>query len=153
MALMKEMQFPVGVRWRGGRLARVDAREKDPIEVTTPPEFRTGTRGYWTPEEMLVASAASSFVLTLAALAERRGIALLDATVIARGHVGHRNDGTFGFTLVEVDAQLETVAGSEGDVRRAAADAEARCLVGHALAVPLAVHARVAVPQRLAVAG
>jgi hypothetical protein len=38
MSVMKEMQFPVSVRWRGGRLARADGREKEPLQLATPPE-------------------------------------------------------------------------------------------------------------------
>jgi organic hydroperoxide reductase OsmC/OhrA len=72
MTVMKEMQFPVSVRWRGGRLARADARERKSFEVATPPEFRGGLSGYWSPEDLLVTSVASCFALTLAAVAESR---------------------------------------------------------------------------------
>jgi organic hydroperoxide reductase OsmC/OhrA len=139
MAVMKEMQFPVSVRWRGGRLACADARNKDGLEVATPPEFRGGLVGYWSPEELLVTAAASCFALTLAAVAEREQASLLDATVTATGHMSRRNDGRFGFTLIEIDAQLETISGGEAGVERAARDAERRCLITHALDVPVHV--------------
>src|SRR6476659_2026138 len=47
MTVMKEMQFPVSVRWRGGRLARAESSDKEPLEVATPAEFRSGLAGYW----------------------------------------------------------------------------------------------------------
>lgn len=144
MAIVKEMQFPVSVRWRGGRLARADARrEKDSLEIATPPEFRGGLAGYWSPEELIVAATASCFALTLAAIVERRETPLLDATVTATGHVSHRNDGQFGFTLIEIDAHLETLAGAEAAAGQAANDAEQRCLVARALRVPVRVHVEV----------
>jgi organic hydroperoxide reductase OsmC/OhrA len=59
MTVMKEMQFPVSLRWRGGRLVRADGRDKESLALATPPEFRDGVPGYWTPEDLLVASAAS----------------------------------------------------------------------------------------------
>jgi hypothetical protein len=31
MTVMKEMQFPVSIRWRGGRLAHADAPDKDSL--------------------------------------------------------------------------------------------------------------------------
>ena len=37
MTMMKEMQFPVSVRWRGGRLARAEGHDKEPFELATPP--------------------------------------------------------------------------------------------------------------------
>jgi organic hydroperoxide reductase OsmC/OhrA len=136
MAVMKEMQFPVAVRWRGGRVAHAHSRGKDGLELATPPEFRSGVAGYWTPEDLLVMSAASCFALTLAAVAERHDAPLLDATVTATGHMSRRDDGRFGFTVIEVDASLETTAEGEEAVRRAAAEAESRCLISHALDVP-----------------
>ncbi len=143
MAVFKEMQFPVLIRWRGGRLARADAHDKESFEVATPPEFRSGVAGYWSPEELLVTAVASCFVLTLAAVAERRHAPLLDATVSATGHMSRRDDGRFGFTVIEIDASLDTIPGGEQAVRAAARDAEHLCLITEALDVP--VHVAVSV--------
>ena len=43
MTVMKEMQFPVSVRWRGGRSARAESRDKEPLQVATPAEFPAGS--------------------------------------------------------------------------------------------------------------
>jgi organic hydroperoxide reductase OsmC/OhrA len=149
MSVMKEMQFPVSVRWRGGRLARADARDKDSLELATPPEFRGGLAGYWSPEDLLVASAASCFALTLAAVAERREAPLLDATINARGHMSTRAGGGFGFTVIEIDALLETIPGAERAVLSAAAAAEERCLISLALDIPVHVAVQVKVAAEL----
>ena len=139
MTVMKEMQFPVSMRWRGGRLVRVDGRDKESLEVATPPEFRGGLPGYWSPEDLLVASVAACFVVTLAAVAERREAPLTDATVSATGHMSRRDDGRFGFTVIEIDGELETVPGGEDAVRAAAKAAERCCLISQALDVPVHV--------------
>jgi organic hydroperoxide reductase OsmC/OhrA len=139
MTVMKEMQFPVSIHWRGGRLARADAPDKGSLELATPPEFRQGLAGYWSPEDLLVASAASCFVLTLAAVAKRVAAPLLQATITATGHMSRRDDGRFGFTVIEIDALLETIVGGEPAVSRAVALAEERCLISHALEVPVHV--------------
>jgi organic hydroperoxide reductase OsmC/OhrA len=139
MSVMKEMQFPVSVRWRGGRVAHAQARGRDGLALATPPEFRNGLAGYWTPEDLLVTSAASCFALTLATIAERHDLPLLDATVTATGHMSRRDDGRFGFTVIEIDAALETTPDGEDAVRRAAAEAERCCLVRRALDVPVHV--------------
>jgi peroxiredoxin-like protein len=143
MSVMKEMQFPISLRWRGGRLARADARHKESLELATTAEFRGGLTGFWSPEELLVASAASCFVLTLAAVAERREVPLIDVTVKAMGHVTPRDHGRFRFTVIEVEAELETVPGGEEAVAAAARVAEDRCLISQALEIP--VHITVAV--------
>ena len=54
MGVMKEMQFPVSVRWRGGRLTRAESGDNEPLELATPPDFRGGLTGYWSPEDLLV---------------------------------------------------------------------------------------------------
>jgi organic hydroperoxide reductase OsmC/OhrA len=139
MSVMKEMQFPVSIRWRGGRLVNADAPDKDPLELATPPEFRSGVAGYWSPEELLVTAAASCFALTLAAVAERREAPLLDAVVTATGHMSRRDDGRFGFTVIEIDALLETIPGGDQAVASAATAAEQLCLITQALDVPVHV--------------
>lgn len=143
MSAMTEMQFPVSLRWRGGRLVHADAREKDSLELATPPEFRGGMTGYWSPEDLLVTAAGSCFALTLAAVAERRETPLLDAVVTATGHLSRRGDGRFGFTAIEIDALLETLPGCEQAVSSAAAAAEQRCLISQALDVPVHVSVEV----------
>ncbi len=139
MSVMKEMQFPVSVRWRGGRLTQAEADGKGRLQLATPPEFRGGLAGYWSPEDLLVAATASCFVLTLAAVAERSEAPLLDATVTATGHMSRRDDRRFGFTVVELNAVLETVPGGEDALRAAAAHAEERGLIEQALDVPVHV--------------
>jgi organic hydroperoxide reductase OsmC/OhrA len=148
MSVMKELQFPVSVRWRGGRLSRAEGRDKEPLQLATPPEFRGGLAGYWSPEELLVTAVASCFVLTLAAVAERREAPLLDATVTGTGHMSRRDDGRLGFTVIEVDALLETVPGGEEAVRSAAAITQERCLVAQALDVPVHVGLEVVTATR-----
>jgi organic hydroperoxide reductase OsmC/OhrA len=140
---VKEMQYAVSVRWRGGRLAHADADGKASLELATPPAFRGGLTGYWSPEELLVAATASCFALTLAAVADRSDAPLLDATVSATGHMTRRDDGRFSFTVIELDAVLETVPGGEDAVGNAAAAAEDRCLVSQALDVPVHVTVQV----------
>jgi organic hydroperoxide reductase OsmC/OhrA len=151
MSVVKEMQFPVLVRWRGGRLARAAGNGKEPLQLATPPEFRGGLAGYWSPEDLLVAATASCFVLTLAAVAERCEAPLLDATVTGTGHMSRRDDHHYGFTVIELNAVLETVPGGESAVRAAAAAAEERCLITRALDVP--VHVAVDVTTVAPVAG
>lgn len=139
MAVMKEMQFPVSIRWRGGHLARADAGGRESLEIATPPEFRGGLAGYWSPEELLVAATATCFALTLAAVAERRQVPLLDAAVGGTGHMGRRADGRYGFTVIELSAVLDTLPGNEDGIAAAADAARDRCFVTRALDVPVHV--------------
>ena len=92
----------------------------------TPPEFGSGVEGVWSPEDLLVASAATCFAVTLSAIARRRDIALTSMHVAGVGHLGPLDDGGFGFASIELDVDVGTettadLAAAEDAVERAAA--------------------------------
>jgi len=141
------MEFPLSVRWRGGRLAFAHAHD-DVLRVAAPSRFRDRPDVDWSPEELLAASAASCYALTLAAVAERREVPLLDATLSAVCHVDRFEDGRVVFRLIEIEATLETLPGSESAARSVAETAEARCAVTEALAVPVRITVAVTTASR-----
>lgn len=146
----KTFEFPVSVRWEGARLTSAEAPGKPGLTVATPPEFPGGTAGVWSPEELLVASAAACYVVTLAAVAEHRRVPLRTVSVAGLGRVGRRDDGSFGFTEVELDARVETESGWEAEAAAVAEAAERRCLVAASLDLPVTVRADVRVAPSVA---
>jgi organic hydroperoxide reductase OsmC/OhrA len=85
---VKDFRFPVSTQWIEGRRVLASVDGKDGIEIATPPEFKGTDVGVWSPEDFLVAAAASCFVVTLLAVAERRGIPVRDVAVDAVGRMG-----------------------------------------------------------------
>jgi organic hydroperoxide reductase OsmC/OhrA len=143
MATAKTYTFPVGVRWLTRRLTKVSVPGKHDLRVATPPEFRGGIEGVWSPEDLLVASAASCYAVTLLAMAERRGVPLRALDVGAVGEVGRRDDGQFGFVEVVLDVHVRTDPGEEDAAKQVAEDAEDGCLVAQSLGFPVRVHVEV----------
>jgi peroxiredoxin-like protein len=139
MSITKDYRYRVGVDWEGNRLTSISSAGKPELEVATPPEFKGGLAGVWSPEDLLVASAASCFTVTLVAVLERRDLPLRDLNVTGTGHVTARDDGRFGFVAIELTATVETEKPSVDAVRRAAKYAERACLVSMALNVPVHV--------------
>jgi peroxiredoxin-like protein len=150
MSTVKAMRFPASAHWRGGRLTRVSARDKPDLDVVTPPDFRGGIAGKWSPEELLVGAAASCYALTLAALAEWNGVTLDDVEVDGLGHVERRSDGRFGFVVIELTVVIATEDEALLLAERLVEEAERRCIVSLALDVP--VHVRVVLPSSAGVA-
>ena len=144
MSIVKSFRFPVSVHWRGGHVTRSSAPGKPDLDVATPPEFRGGVAGVWSPEELLVAATASCYAVTLAAIAERRDVPLRALEVRSVGHVEKRADGRFGFVAIELEVALETDDDSLPAAMEAARRAEELCIVSAALDVP--VHARLVHP-------
>lgn len=140
MGMVKAHRFPVHAHWFGGRMLRLGAPEKPALRVVTPPEFKDGIRGSWSPEELLVGSLAACYELTLVAIAERVDVPLHALEVAATGHLEHVPEGGYGFTVLDLDVDLVTAPGRELDAEEVAHLAKRHCIVGRALEVP--VHLR-----------
>jgi organic hydroperoxide reductase OsmC/OhrA len=137
MGIVKALRFPVQARWFGGRLLRLGAPEKPALRVATPPEFKDGIPGIWSPEDLLVGSLAACYELTLVAFAERHNLPLHTLSVDAIGHLERRPEGGYGFTVLELDVELATDPGRELDAEEVAILARKHCIVGRALDVPV----------------
>jgi peroxiredoxin-like protein len=135
----KDFLFPVSVVWLGDKRVHAHVTGKQPIEIATPPEFGGDDPATWSPEDFLVAAAASCYSVTLVAIAGRRQIPLYDLTVEAAGRLGALEDGRFGFRAIELNVQIETEVGQIAAVRKAAERAEHGCFVSLALGIPVKV--------------
>ena len=138
MTVSKDFRFPVSVRWQGQQRVQAEAPDVDEIDVAVPQEFR-GPGGRWSPESLLVASTATCYAVTFAALAERRGIPVHGLTVSGTGHVGMRDDGRVGFLTIELTPRIQTEPDFVEPAERTAKAAHTACLVGSALDVPVDV--------------
>jgi organic hydroperoxide reductase OsmC/OhrA len=139
MSILKDFLFTVDVKGSAERVVEVTTDEGLALPVATPPEFRGGVHGMWSPVHLLVAGAASCFALTLAGIADRREIPLHDVAISGVGHMTRRADGRFGFVVVELAVEITTEEGFEDKARRAARAAESGCLIAQALRVPVEV--------------
>ena len=135
MRTTKNLRFPVSVTWLDGRLVRAGIPGKPLLEVATPPEFKGTNPDVWSPEDLLVAAAASCYTVTFLAVAERRGIPVHDVGVDAVGRMGLGEDGRLGFLGVDLTAHVVTDAGREQAAIEAARHAEQGCFVSQALSI------------------
>jgi organic hydroperoxide reductase OsmC/OhrA len=146
-ATAKTYDFPVGVRWVAGKRTVVSVAGKDDLAVATPPEFKGGVEGVWSPEDLFVGSIASCFTVTLAGMADRRGIPLRDLVVDGDGVVTQRPDGCFGFSEVVLRAELTTFPEFEHEAIEAAHAAERSCLVACSVDLPVRLELTVRRPS------
>jgi organic hydroperoxide reductase OsmC/OhrA len=133
----KEFHFPLTVDWTGERRVAVAVEGKPAIEITPPPVFRGTDPTTWSPEDFLVAAAASCLAVTFTGLAARAGLAYSELHVDADGVCGRRDDGRFGFTRILLRLRLSTDPSEEGQARRLAEQAEQDCLVSASLDLPV----------------
>jgi organic hydroperoxide reductase OsmC/OhrA len=133
----KEFHFPLSVEWVGGRRVAARAEGKPAIEIATPPVFRGTDPSVWSPEEFLVAAAASCLAVTFAGLAAHDGATYTRLKVDGDGVVGRRDDGRFGFTRLLLRLEVETDPTEEAQTRELAEQAEQMCLVSVSLDLPV----------------
>ena len=132
----KEFHFPLAVEWVGGRRVSVQVEGKPAVEVCPPPVFRGDDPSAWSPEDFLVASAASCLAVTFTGLARRAGFDYDRLAIAGDGVCGRRSDGHFGFTRLSLRVELETRADAALG-RELVEQAEANCLVTASLDVPV----------------
>jgi organic hydroperoxide reductase OsmC/OhrA len=144
MTTFKDFRYSVDASRLPRRRVRLTSAGKAPLEAATPPEFRGGTPGMWSPEELLVASVASCYTLTLDAVAAAHNIPIRSLQVEGVGHVTRRAEGRIGFVAIELRTAISVDAGFEAEAERTARAVKQSCLVAHALQVPVELELQVA---------
>jgi len=143
----KEFAFPLSVEWTGGRRVEVNVEEKQTLDVAPPTVFRGDDPTIWSPEDLLVAAAASCLAVTFTGLADREGLTYTRLAVDGTGVCSTRSDGRFGFTGLALHMLVVTAEPDEARARALAEKAEATCLVSASLDVPVETVIDVRTPQ------
>ncbi len=128
----KVFHYDVQVRWSSEKRGVLTAKDKPPLEVASPPEFK-GHPGIWTPEDLLVSAVVSCTMTTFLSLAARKEIVLDSYECDATGTL-EMVEGKFRFSRVVLRPRI--VVGREEDRDRALEvfhQAEASCLVASSL--------------------
>jgi organic hydroperoxide reductase OsmC/OhrA len=147
MGVVKDFRFPVQIERSEALWVTALASKTPPLTIATPPEFRSGVEGYWSPESLLVAAVASCWELTFRSVADRRRLHVRDLQVLGTGHVTQLTRGRIGFLAIELDVRIETDLGDEGLAEAAAHKAHGLCIVGQALDVPVELKLEIRVPE------
>ena len=124
--------------WSEGKKGRLTSAGKPMVEVACPPEFG-GPSGFWSPEDLLVASVEVCIMTTFLHLLARRKISVVSYSSRAEGVAG-LEDGEFRFVRIDLHVDLH-VARSE-DERVAATCLETaadQCMVSRSLRCPVEV--------------
>jgi len=131
--MRNEHAYRVAAWWTSGRtgLAKSDSAP-NAIHFTAPTEFG-GLEGRWTPEELLLASIASCFSVTVRAVATRSHFDFVDLQVETRGTVRKADSGYhFSETVVHPCLTIACQENTEQGLKLLKL-AENLCLVSRAL--------------------
>jgi organic hydroperoxide reductase OsmC/OhrA len=153
MSIVKAFRFSTATQWRHGQPTLTVASGRPMISVGAPPEFRGDDPGVWSPEELLVSSAASCLAITLAAVARVREVELERIDVGGFGHVEQAPEGGFHFVAIELLVEVEASGEHPHAIQALVAEAERRCILGRALRVPISVELVLAKTADVALSG
>ena len=130
--------FETDLAWTGGAEYEVRSDGAPPLSAATPPEFG-GPPARWSPEALLVASAAGCILSTLLFFAKRFRLEVAACTASAKGTVEKTPDG-LRFTGIDVSVALEVpdrAAADKAASLRLEEKLEKYCLVSRSLACPV----------------
>jgi organic hydroperoxide reductase OsmC/OhrA len=135
MSVRPPLQYEITVARRGPIEAAVEAGPRGAITGGPPPEFG-GDATRWSPEHLLVASAALCYWNTLEWFARRRSVPIVGFECRAQGDVAKTGTG-LAFTGIRLDVVATTAEGQAGPLRELLEVAKESCLVARSLACPV----------------
>ena len=150
MARAKHFEFPASVEWEGGSMTVASIAGKQDLDVATPPEFGGENEGAWSPEDLLVASAATCFAVTLTAILRRGTIPLLSSKVEGTATSAPATTASLASPRSNSRLLRDRLGGRRQPPRNRDRRAESGCLVAMALSVPVHVQATVTAPSEAA---
>ena len=119
---------------------KLTAPPRAPIAIGPPPQFG-GSELVWSPEELLVGAALECLWTTFVALARRDQL----VAGFAGTGVGVLDKGAPVpvFTSITLSVELTVAAAHEDRARALLASAERRCIIAHALTIPIVLEVTV----------
>lgn len=145
----KSFTYSTNLRWNQGKLGMLSSDGKAGIEISSPPEFK-GEAGYWTPEDLFVASVEMCQMLTFLALAQKKELPLVSYESTAQGTLEFV-DGRYRFTRVVINPRVVVEhPGTQEMVQLLMEEAHKRCLVANSITSKVEIEASIIVPDQAA---
>ena len=98
--MFKNIVFTNTVKWDGEKKATLSSKNGPQLKISTPPEFK-GPEGYWSPEELFLASINSCIMTTFLYFAEKFLASFLSYESSIEGKVNLKG-GKLLFTAITV---------------------------------------------------
>ena len=100
----KSFNYETELQWLENRACRLESGNKEPLRVTSPPEFQ-GEEGEWTPEDLFVGAINACTMSTFLAYANKKQLDVLSYKSKAEG-VLEFSDGHYKFTQIKLQPYI-----------------------------------------------
>ncbi|MBU0533412.1 MAG: OsmC family protein [Candidatus Omnitrophica bacterium] len=126
--MSKNFIFKTKIKWTEGKKGKLYSLKKPSIEVSTPPEFK-GPDGYWSPEDLFLASINSCIMTTFIHFAQKESFTFLSYESEVEGEVSFE-EGKLIFSSVTVRPVIEVKSESDrGKAEQLIEKSERYCLI------------------------
>lgn len=147
--MSKEHLYEVDLEWNSNRKGTLSSSVLDQkIEVATPPQFKGGMEGIWSPEHLFVASVNSCLMTTFLAIAEFSKLDFNSIRVSGTGKLD-KVEGRFMVSEITLKAVVDIPDGKDVEkAERILRKAKASCLISNSIKSEVNFHpdVRVTVP-------
>ncbi|MBW1711947.1 MAG: OsmC family protein [Deltaproteobacteria bacterium] len=129
--------FSASVRWSGERRGQLGLEGKRALEIATPPEFG-GPPGVISPEDLFVASAATCFLTTFLAMADKVRASFVSFSCKADATLENIEGKGLIFTAIVLHPKVGIAdISEERPITRALELAKKYCLVTNSMTCPV----------------
>jgi organic hydroperoxide reductase OsmC/OhrA len=141
---MQDVHFySTNVEWKEGRIGELTSSAFPSLKVATPPEFKNGVPGIWSPEHLFVASINICVMTTFLAIAENSGLEFISYSSEAKGKL-EKVDGKFIISEVELKPVVKIKDEKhKGKTLRILDKAEMGCLISNSVKSKIILNSQV----------
>ena len=145
-----EHYYEVDTNWNEGRLGTLSSESLDvDIEVVTPPEFKDGIPGKWSPEHLFTAAVNSCLMTTFLAIAENSKLNFTSFRSKAAGKL-EAIDGKYVMSEVILKPEVTIASSDDFDkAMRVLNKAETACLISNSIKSTITFHPKVILATQL----
>ena len=138
----KDFIFKTTVKWIEGKKGKLSSEDKPSIEVSIPPDFK-GPEGYWSPEDLFLASINSCIMTTFLYFAEKVSLSFLSYESEIEGTVSFE-EGKLVFSSVIIKPLIKVKNKSDAEkAKQLIEKSEKYCLISSSVKSKITVLPRI----------
>ena len=132
--MKSEHIYEVDLEWNQGRKGTLSSSAlNQQVEVATPPQFKGGIEGIWSPEHLFVAAVNSCVMTTFLAIAEHSKLEFSGFKISGSGKLG-KVDGKFKVSEIILSPVVEIPYEKDREkAERILNKAKAACLISNSI--------------------
>ncbi len=128
---MQAFSFKTKVKWEENKKGEIWSNKTPTIKISTPPEFK-GEEGFWSPEELFLASVNTCIMTTFLYFKDKLSFHLLSYESETEGEVSFK-EGKLSFTSITVYPRIKVMKGEISKAKSAMEKTKKYCLISNSI--------------------